>query len=1126
MTPDLRTRCGIAVAAACLSVHAQPTPSGDPQGRDPQGTHTPERGTLRSAGQASRAPPVVRTLDFAAARRPGQTYRLGDVVVLRITFDRAVLVYPSPGRETPTVTLEIGPREARAVYREGSGTRRLTFEYRVRNGDVDRDGITVPPAGLSANGAAIQGLDGAPAVLALETDALESSHLVDGVPPELDEDWLSVSPGMVRIRFSEPLMADSVPPASAFRVTADGVPRVVAGRSISADTVQLRVVPAISEDAEAVVVHYERPPGTTRHVRDAAGNPASTVVRTWHANAPPVAATPAPAPAALQGMHAAARARALESIGSILVEKAGRTPAQRKMSSELLRLSSKELEGEVEIDIRADATPELAARIVELGGRVVNAAAEYRSMRVVMPIAALEALAETEGVQTLDTAERGVTWQAPGERAPGAPDPKRTSTARAASTGTTTSEGDIAHQANLARQTHGVDGTGIGIGVISDGIRTLASRQASGDLPATVTVLPGQAGAGDEGTAMLEIVHDLAPGAELYFAQGTSGEAQMAANIRALCARGADIIVDDLSYDRDPAFQDGVISQGISAAVTDGCLYFAAAGNGGNLNDGTSGVWEGDFVAGDPLTVDGQSVGQMHDFGSGVHENRIEKDPRRSFGLQWADPLGASANDYDLFLVDAQGDVLKSSTTTQNGLQDPFERITSAGDHTDARLVVVKVSGSGRYLRLYAQDGELAVATAGNTYGHQAAEDAISVAAVEATMAAFDGTESVETFSSDGPRRIFYNADGTAITAGNFSSTGGRLVSKPDLAAADAVSTTTPGFETFRGTSAAAPHAAAIAALMLQARGGPNGFTPALARIAMAQGAHDIEAAGVDRDAGNGLVMAPGAVGAVAVAIADRNKAPTVANAISDQTLVPGGDAATFDLDNVFADPNDDDLTFSAAADDPVRVGLEIDAATGVLTLTPTSPGSTTVAIRATDPDGLAAMLTFEVTLSLGSTDYDTDNDGLIEVRTLAQLDAIRYDLNADGAVDGTDWQTHAAAFPQAALGMGCPTGCSGFELTANLDFDTNGNGMADPGDAYWNSGSGWTPIGLFPDEFTGTFEGNLKTISNLYINTTSRRARRSSIRWTRPGPSAASDSSTSISTVAPSSARWRVTAR
>ena len=122
------------------------------------------------------------------------------------------------------------------------------------------------------------------------------------------------------------------------------------------------------------------------------------------------------------------------------------------------------------------------------------------------------------------------------------------------------------------------------------------------------------------------------------------------------------------------------------------------------------------------------------------------------------------------------------------------------------------------------------------------------------------------------------------------------------------------------------------------------------------------------------------------------------------------------------------------------------------------------------------------------SGDYDADNDGLIEIRTLAQLDAIRYDLDGDGLlVDNAD--AYADAFPDAITDMGCPDGCYGYELVANLDFDTNGNGRVDAGDDYWNDGAGWEPMGRYSSHngsitvFTGTFDGGNHTISNLYIN-------------------------------------------
>jgi hypothetical protein len=127
-------------------------------------------------------------------------------------------------------------------------------------------------------------------------------------------------------------------------------------------------------------------------------------------------------------------------------------------------------------------------------------------------------------------------------------------------------------------------------------------------------VLPGQAGAGDEGTAMLELIHDIAPGAQLYFATAIQPPVGcitcFAQNIRDLRAAGCDIIVDDVMYFVETPFQDGqgpgvssptnggVVTQAVNDVTAAGALYFSSAGNSGNINDGTSGVWEGNFSDG------------------------------------------------------------------------------------------------------------------------------------------------------------------------------------------------------------------------------------------------------------------------------------------------------------------------------------------------------------------------------------------------------------------------------------------------------------------------------------------------------------------------------------------------
>src|SRR5262249_19990066 len=140
------------------------------------------------------------------------------------------------------------------------------------------------------------------------------------------------------------------------------------------------------------------------------------------------------------------------------------------------------------------------------------------------------------------------------------------------------SQGDVAHRAAEARSFFGYDGSGVKICVLSDGVDSLATLQASGDLPPAVDVLPGQAGEGDEGSAMLEIVHDLAPGAQLGFATADPDVATFATNIIALKDSGCNVIVDDVLYLVESPFQDLDIAEAVNQVTAAGVLYFSSAG--------------------------------------------------------------------------------------------------------------------------------------------------------------------------------------------------------------------------------------------------------------------------------------------------------------------------------------------------------------------------------------------------------------------------------------------------------------------------------------------------------------------------------------------------------------------
>ena len=122
--------------------------------------------------------------------------------------------------------------------------------------------------------------------------------------------------------------------------------------------------------------------------------------------------------------------------------------------------------------------------------------------------------------------------------------------------------------------------------------------------------------------------------------------------------------------------------------------------------------------------------------------------------------------------------------------------------------------------------------------------------------------------------------------------------------------------------------------------------------------------------------------------------------------------------------------------------------------------------------------------------DYDTDDDGLIEISTLEQLDAVRYDLDGDGVPDLSDDQAdYSQAFPSLVSGLGCPAdGCEGYELTRDLDFNDPSSYASGSVDRGWSRGErdeGWLPIGIHFERFSSTFDGNGHTIANLFIDRT-----------------------------------------
>jgi hypothetical protein len=605
-----------------------------------------------------------------------------------------------------------------------------------------------------------------------------------------------------------------------------------------------------------------------------------------------------------------------------------------------------EADGRTTVDIIADVSNELLDQIRNFGGEVLTSFPEYHEVRARLPLSSLEVLASLDDVRFINPPFHAEVARSSSEtstqirhNAFGTPallsgvsfradrvrsqlpnlmqrvvrEKLQQKTIVFPTVGSVTSQGDVAHQAATVRSTYNVDGTGVKVGVISnsyDNLKGAAADVTNGDLPGPgnpfgrltpVTIIGGDLASGgdDEGRAMLQVVHDIAPGAQLFYATGFVSAAGFATNIQALRKAGCDIIIDDVGWGQESPFQigqatsvkstsnGGIIAEAVNTVTASGALYFAFQGNAGNADSGTSGTWEGDFSdAGMTFTYNKTVWGELHSFG-GSSLNTVNK--AGEINLFWSDPLGQSSNDYDFFVLDSSNNVVAKSTNVQNGTQDPFELVASSTPNTlivpnGSRIVIVQRSGAAsRFLHLdtgHVNGGTLSIATSGSTRGHNCSAGALSVAASPAGPAvatnagsptgpypsAFSSSSKVEVFSADGPRKIFFNSDGSAINSSrpnDFSSTGGTNRSKPDITAADGVSTTLgskSGLNPFFGTSCAAPHAGAIAALVKSANAA---LTPAAITTAVTSSAIDIMAPGFDRDSGAGIIMADKAVQSV-----------------------------------------------------------------------------------------------------------------------------------------------------------------------------------------------------------------------------------------------------------------------
>lgn len=527
----------------------------------------------------------------------------------------------------------------------------------------------------------------------------------------------------------------------------------------------------------------------------------------------------------------------------------------------------------------ASASP-IQNLLVGVGGEIVASDLFYRSgvVSVYLPVAAVQTVARWAGVASLHLGHRPVDR-----------------------IGRVTSQGAVVMRSNLANQ-QGFDGDGITVGILSDSFNTSSSADTaltdvrSGDLPNTTAIAggeglkflaeldPGKFGAGtDEGRAMAQIVHDIAPNASLCFATAFAGEVDFANKIRALRtdpACNADVITDDVAYLDEPFFSDGILAQAVDEVATSETLrgnrvsYFSSAGNEARqgyaselriIADGAA-----RSLSPEKLGVNLDTIPAGIDTTGGFHNFNIDGDANIAqdisfldgtiISFQWDDPFDLTPSgittDLNLFFFDpVTGNFLFALTSDSFMTNRPlalFALSTGGGPGTFAELLmVVARTGKGTHLAKrikYVAFGNLidltGVITAQTpvTFGHSCARGANSVAAsVYDTNPAREGfTPLYESFSSPGPSLIALDADGNRLAYPEVRR-------KPDIAAVDGVNTTffpppvgnnptgndyeamfgvPDGFPNFFGTSAAASHAAGIAALVIQKAGGPGSISP------------------------------------------------------------------------------------------------------------------------------------------------------------------------------------------------------------------------------------------------------------------------------------------------------------